>query len=114
MPSKLSKYLGKIVTVKIDRPLGSLHPKYDLKYEVNYGNLPHTANDDGEEIDVYVLGIDKPLNSFTGKCVAIIHRLNDNDDKLIIIPEKIDNISNEEINKLTYFQEKYFKSTIIR
>ena len=107
------KYLNKTVTVKIDRPLGSKHPDWDLIYEVNYGYVPNTISGDGEELDCYVLGVDKPLDSFTGKCIAIIHRTNDNDDKLIIVPDSM-NFTDEEIRNLTNFQEKYFKSIIIR
>ena len=107
------KYLNKTVTVIMDRPLGSKHPDWDLIYEVNYGYLPNTISGDGEELDCYVLGVDKPLDSFTGKCIAIIHRTNDNDDKLIIVPDGM-NFTDEEIRNLTNFQEKYFKSIIIR
>lgn len=107
------KYLNKTVTVKMDRPLGSKHPDWDLIYEVNYGYLPNTISGDGEELDCYVLGVNKPLDNFTGKCIAIIHRINDNDDKLIIVPEGI-NFTDEEIRTLTNFQEKYFESIIIR
>ena len=110
---KSIKYLNKTVTVKMDRPLGSKHPDWDLIYEVNYGFIPNTISGDGEELDCYVLGVDKPLDSFTGKCIAIIHRINDNDDKLIIVPEGI-NFTDEEIRNLTNFQEKYFESIIIR
>ena len=73
-------FLNQIVTVKIDRPLNSKHPKFDMIYEVNYGFVPNTIAPDGEELDVYVLGIDKPLEEFTGRCIAIIHRTNDSDD----------------------------------
>jgi len=112
---KIVKYfLGKTVTIKIDRPLGSKHPKHDMIYEVNYGFVPNTKAPDGEEIDVYLLGVSKPLDEFTGKCVAIIHRLDDNDDKLIIIPENSENISDEEISRSVNFQEKWFNSVIIR
>lgn len=107
------KYLNKTVTVKMDRPLGSKHPDWDLIYEVNYGYVPNTISGDGEELDCYVLGVDKPLDNFTGKCIAIIHRTNDNDDKLIIVPDGM-NFTDEEIRNLTNFQEKYFKSIIIR
>ena len=107
------KYLNKTVTVKMDRPLGSKHPDWDLIYEVNYGYLPNTISGDGEELDCYVLGVNKPLDNFTGKCIAIIHRINDNDDKLIIVPDGM-NFTDEEIRNLTNFQEKYFESIIIR
>lgn len=110
----MSQYLGKMVKIKIDRPLGSLHPKHGFKYEVNYGYVPNTVSGDGEELDAYVLGVDEPLEEFTGKCVAIIHRLNDDDDKLVIIPENIENITDEEICAKTNFQEQFFKSEIVR
>ena len=97
----------------MDRPLGSKHPDWDLIYEVNYGYVPNTISGDGEELDCYVLGVNKPLDNFTGKCIAIIHRTNDNDDKLIIVPDGM-NFTDEEIRNLTNFQEKYFKSIIIR
>lgn len=107
------KYLGQIITVKIDRPLGSRHPKYGFIYELNYGYIPNTISADGEELDAYILGVNIPLSEFRGKCIAIIHRTNDNDDKLIIVPENI-NFTDTEIKLLTDFQEKWFKHTIIR
>jgi inorganic pyrophosphatase len=110
----MKKYLGKIVKVKMDRPLNSLHPKHGFKYELNYGFIPDTVSGDGEELDAYVIGIEKPIKEFIGKCVAIIHRLNDNDDKLVVIPEEVENITDEEIITKTMFQEKFFKSEIIR
>lgn len=113
MKSVLEKYLNTKVKVIIDRPLGSKHPKWDITYSLNYGYLPNTKAPDGEEIDVYVLGINEPLEQFEGKVIAIIHRLDDNDDKLVVTPEKAD-FSKEEIRKLTNFQEKYFKSEIIK
>ena len=106
-------YLDKILEVKIDRSLGSKHPKHGFIYPVNYGYIPNTISGDGEELDCYVLGIYEPLETFKGKCIAIIHRLNDNDDKLIIVPEN-KSFSNKEIKALTNFQEQYFKSEIIR
>ena len=107
-------FLKKIVKIKIDRPLGSEHPKYDLIYEVNYGFVPDTKAPDGKEIDAYLLGVDKPVDEFTGKCVAIIHRLNDDDDKLVIVPENYKEITNDEILKAVNFQEKWFHTKVIR
>lgn len=43
MENKLSQYLNQTVSVKMDRPLGSLHPKHNFKYEVNYGYVPDTT-----------------------------------------------------------------------
>lgn len=106
------QYLGKIVTVKIDRPLGSAHPKHKFIYPVNYGYIPNTLSGDGEELDAYVLGITTPISEFEGKCIAVIHRLNDNDDKLIIVPKNTF-LSNIEIEQQTNFQEKWFKHILI-
>ncbi len=106
-------YLGKIVNVKMDRPLGSSHPKHGFIYEVNYGYIPNTVSGDGEELDAYVLGIHKPLNEFEGEVVAIIHRTNDNDDKLIVM-EKGRNYTDDQIRALTEFQEQWFESIILR
>lgn len=108
-----NNYLGKIVKIKIDRPLGSKHSKYDLIYPVNYGYVPNTISGDGEELDAYLLGIDEPVDEYEGECIAIIHRTNDNDDKLVIVPEGRE-YSDTEINDLIDFQEKYFKHIIIR
>lgn len=106
-------YLGKLVRVKMDRPLGSVHPKHGFVYEVNYGYIPNTVSGDGEELDAYVLGVHKPLDEFEGEVVAIIHRTNDNDDKLIVM-EKGRNYTDEQIRALTEFQEQWFKSVILR
>lgn len=107
------KYIGNIVQVKIDRPLNSKHPKYGFLYPVNYGFVPNTISEDGEELDCYVLGVNKVIESFEGKCIAVLHRTNDSDDKLIVVPKE-KNYTDEEIRKLTSFQEQYFESEIIR
>ena len=110
---QITDYLEKTVTAEIDRPLGSEHPNGGLFYPINYGFIPNTISGDGEEIDCYILGTYEPVSSFTGKCIAIIHRTNDNDDKLVLAPEGT-TFSNSEIRTLTYFQERFFNSRIIR
>jgi len=110
---EIKKYLNKKVKVIVDRPKGSKHPKFNDIYPVNYGYLPDTKAPDGEEIDVYILGINKPLEKFEGRVIAILHRKDDNDDKLIIAPEG-KNFTDKEIRNLTYFQEQYFQSEILR
>ena len=107
------KYLNTIVDVEIDRPLGSKHPKHGFIYPVNYGYIPNTVSGDGEELDAYVLGVHKPVEKFTGKVIAIIHRTNDDDDKLVVV-DKDKNYTDEQIMALTEFQEQYFKSVIFR
>ena len=107
------EYLGKIVEVKIDRPLGSKHPKHGFIYQVNYGYIPNTISGDGEELDVYVIGEHEPIEKFKGEVIAIIHRTNDDDDKLIVM-EKGRNYTDDQIRALTEFQERWFESVIIR
>ena len=104
--------LGKVVKVIVDRPLGTYHPKHnDIFYTLNYGYVEGVISPDGEEQDAYVLGIDKPLKEFTGVVIAVIHRLNDVEDKWIVAPEGIE-FTKEEIMKEVEFQEKYFKTEI--
>lgn len=106
-------FLGKHVSVKFDRPLGTKHPKHGFTYEVNYGYIPETKAPDGGELDVYYLGVDEPLEEATGTCIAIVHRENDDDDKLVVVPEGVE-MTDEEIMELVNFQEKWFMSNIIR
>ena len=109
----VKEYIGKIINVRIDRPMGSKHPKHGFIYPVNYGYVPNTISGDGEELDCYVLGIFEPIETFAGKCIAIIHRTNDNDDKLIIVPEGKE-YTDDAIEALTEFQERFFESEVIR
>ena len=44
--------IGKMVTVTVDRPLGSFHPNHpDLYYPVNYGYVAGIPAPDGEDQD---------------------------------------------------------------
>jgi len=112
---KIAKdFLGKTVIIKIDRPINSKHPKHGFIYEVNYGFVPNTKAPDGEEIDAYLLCVSEPVEEFTGECIAIIHRKDDDDDKLVIVPENLKEMSDEEILKAVKFQEKWFDSIVTR
>jgi len=107
-------FLGQTVKIQIDRAKGTKHPKHGFNYDSNYGFVPNTISPDGEELDAYVLGVEEPVSSFEGKCVAVIHRTNDEDDKLVVIPQEMENISDDEIRRQTNFQEQFFESVIIR
>ena len=107
------EYLSKEVKVVVDRPLGSKHPKHGFYYPVNYGYVPGTVSGDGEELDCYLLGVFDPVLEYVGECIAIIHRTNDDDDKLVVVP-KGKNYTNEQIDALVEFQEKYFEHVILR
>ena len=108
------QYLSKDVSIIMDRPLGSKHPKHGFVYEVNYGYVPGTESADGQELDAYYLGVNRPLHTAKGKCIAIIHRLNDDDDKLIIVPETHIDLTNDEITQAVNFQEQWFDYEIRR
>lgn len=100
--------LGKRVKVIVDRPMGSAHPEYpDLIYPVNYGFIEGMLAPDKEEQDAYILGVNTPLSSFEGAVIAVIHRKNDVEDKLVVAPDGV-HFCKEEIRRLTDFQEKYF------
>lgn len=106
-------YLGKEVEIEIDRQLGTNHPKHGFVYMVNYGFIPNTISGDGEELDAYLLGEFDPVEKSSGKVIAIIHRTNDDDDKLIVSKDGKD-YSDDAIRALTEFQERFFESIIIR
>lgn len=106
-------FLGKTVSIKIDRPFGSKHPEWEFIYPVNYGFVPGVEASDGDKLDAYVLGVFEPLSEFIGRCIAVIHRIDDNDDKLILIPEAKD-YTDAQIRTLTECQERFFKSVTVR
>lgn len=106
-------FLGKKVKIKVDRPLGSKHPKWGFVYSANYGFLDGVKAPDGEDLDVYILGVNTPVDKYEGQVGAIVHRVEDDDDKLVIFPSGI-SFTDDEIEKAIEFQEKWFKHKIIR
>lgn len=106
-------YLGKTVRIEIDRPIGYVHKKenYSLTYPINYGYIPGVLGGDGEELDVYLLGVDNPVNEYTGKIIGIVHRENDVEDKLAMAPDGM-NFAQNEIAEQVHFQEQYYKTEI--
>ncbi|MDP4147605.1 MAG: inorganic pyrophosphatase [Bacillota bacterium] len=102
--------LGHTVEVIVDRPLGTYHPKYKtIFYTLNYGYIEGIIAGDGEEQDAYILGVDVPVKSFKGKVIAVVHRLDDVEDKWIVAPEGLV-LSEEDIMKAVHFQEQFFKT----
>lgn len=105
--------IGSIVNVIVDRPLGTYHPKHkDIYYSVNYGYVPGIMAPDGEEQDAYIIGINVPVKEFTGKVIAIIHRIDDVEDKWVVAPENV-SFTKDEIMQKVAFQEQYFHTEII-
>lgn len=97
----------------MDRPLGSRHPRHGFLYEANYGYVPDTLAPDGAPLDAYVLGVGVPLSRFHGVCVALIHRFDDDDDKLVVVPEKAA-LTDAEIIAAVRFQEQFFRTCVVR
>ena len=106
---QLKKYLGKTVEIKIDRPVGYVHKKekYSLTYPINYGYIPGVLGGDGEELDVYLLGVERAVEEYTAKIIAIVYRYNDVGDKLVAAPEGMV-FTKEEITAAVHFQEQYY------
>lgn len=105
-------FLGKTVKVKIDRPIGSVHPRHsDMIYPINYGYIENVFGGDGEELDVYILGVTKSIETFTGQVIAIVHREDDDEDKIVAAPIGM-KFSQDEIAESIQFQEKYYQSKI--
>ncbi len=111
--AQVRSYLGKTVRIEIDRPIGYIHkkPKYTLEYKINYGYIPNVLGGDGEELDVYLLGVDMPVKEFTARIIAISHRKNDIEDKLVACPIDM-NFTLQEISEAISFQEKYYDTYI--
>lgn len=106
-------FMGKTVDVVIDRPIGFVHHTkgITLHYTVNYGYLPGVTGGDGEEQDVYILGVQEPLERFTGRIIGAIRRKDDNEDKLVAAPEGMA-FHQAQIAEAVEFVEKYFDSKV--
>ena len=110
---QVESYLGKTVDIEIDRLIGYVHHKGEktLVYPINYGYIPGVLGGDDEELDVFLLGVDTPVESFTGRIIGIVYRADDVEDKLVMAPEGM-TFSAQEIAQAVQFQEKYYHTTI--
>ena len=109
----VKSYLGKVVDIEIDRPIGYVHKKknYDLVYPINYGYIPGVLGGDDEELDVYLMGVNEPVSAYTCRIVGIVYRRNDVEDKLIAAP--VDKrYTAEEIAAAIHFQEQYYDTYV--
>ena len=111
--AQVESYLGKIVNIEIDRPIGYVHHKGEktLVYPINYGYIPNVLGGDGEELDVFLLGVDTSVERFTGRIIGIVYRADDIEDKLVMAPRGM-TFSATEIARAVRFQEKYYHTTI--
>ena len=112
--AQVYSYLGKTVTIGIDRPIGFVHEKKDgtkLTYPINYGYIPEVLGGDDEELDVFLVGVDTPVTTYTGRIIGIVYRADDVEDKLVMAPNGV-TFTAKEIARAVYFQEKYYQTTI--
>ncbi len=111
--AQVNYYLGKDVHVVIDRPVGYVHKKekYTLTYPINYGYIPGVIGGDGEELDVYVLGVTEPIGEFSGRVIGIVNREDDVEDKLVAAPVGTE-FDQAEIAAAVHFQEQYYKTKV--
>lgn len=108
--SVLCKLFGSIVHVEVDRPMGYQHGT--ITYPINYGYIPGMLAGDGEEQDVYILGVFHPVTSFDGQVIAAVFRKDDCEDKLVVAPKGMA-FHQAQIAEALHFQEQYFDSYII-
>ncbi len=105
--------LGRTVTVTVDRKLGTQHPEHkDITYTLNYGYVQDVLADDNEWQDAYIYGETLPLEVYEGQVVAVIHRLDDVEDKWVVADPGV-RLTREQVWEATRFVEKYFTSEII-
>ena len=110
--AQVYEYLGKTVYIEMDRPIGAPHPKHpEIIYPINYGYIPGVLGGDGEELDVYLLGVDEPVEAFTARIIAIIHRTDDVEDKLVAAPEGM-SYTADEIKEAVHFQEQFHEGYV--
>lgn len=111
--NQVKSFLGKMVRIKIDRPVGYVHKKesYSLTYPINYGYIPDVIGGDDEELDVYLLGVNEPVDEYTARIIGIAHRENDVEDKLIAAPVHVV-FTDEEVEQAIAFQEQYYDTYI--
>ncbi len=111
---QIQSFLGKVVDIEIDRPIGTVHEKNGnhWKYPINYGYIPRVFGGDGEELDVYLLGVHVPVDRYRCRIIGAVLRDDDDEDKLIGAPEEMV-FSVSEMESMIRFQEKYHRSHII-
>ncbi len=112
--AQIQFYLGKKITIEIDRPIGFVHEKKGnvWTYPINYGFIPGVLGGDGEELDVYLLGVREPLSRATCRVIGAVLRDDDDEDKLIAAPDGL-SFSVAEMEKAVYFQERFHVSHVV-
>ena len=106
--------LGQRAHIVIDRPVGYVHRTgaHETVYPVNYGFWPGVPGGDGEDQDVYLLGVDEPVAEADAVVIGVVLRKNDAEDKLIAAPAGV-SFTKEEMARAVRFQERWFETELL-
>ncbi len=110
---QVESYRHALVHIEIDRPIGYIHHKggYDLVYPINYGYIPGVLGGDGEELDVYLIGVERPVREFDCEIIGAVFRSDDVEDKLIGVPKGM-HLTADEAAAAVAFQESHHDSHV--
>ena len=91
-----------------------MHEKNGNRWQdpINYGYIPNVIGGDGEELDVYLLGVGEPVTRFRCRVIGAVLRDDDDEDKLIAAPDGMF-FTASEIEQSVRFQEQYHVSHIV-
>lgn len=92
--------------IKIDRPMGSRHPKWpEIVYPLDYGYLEGSVSGDGNETDVWVGSL--PDREITAVAVTVDLHKRDSEIKLLV------GCSEEEIGVVCEFHNGGSQSAVV-
>ncbi|MBI5410284.1 MAG: hypothetical protein HZA14_13055 [Nitrospirae bacterium] len=101
------------VVVFVDKPMGSKHPRFGWTYPINCGYVRRACTIHGDTLSVYILGVDRPINIFSGKAIAVVYRRTETTYRLVVAPDGID-FSDNEIEKAIEFENEKHNRLILR
>jgi hypothetical protein len=104
-------YLGKSISVLVDRPIGS--KDFGCVFPVNCGFIPINFYGKYVEMTTYILGVETPLHIYKGVAKAVIHRLDEDKDFLVVMPKEVE-MTDQQIRQKVSFQEQNHKFEIYR
>jgi hypothetical protein len=96
-------WLGRIVEVEVDRPLGRRYALGEGSYPVNVGRH--------DDVDAYVLGPTEPVDVAQAEVIAVIQRLDDVEDRLVTATSGA--WTADAIHFATAFHERLFRTRLV-
>ena len=109
----LADWLGRRITVEIDRPsAASTRPRTTSRTPSTTASSPDTLAPDGHPIDVYVLDAGEPLERCEATVIAIVRRRDDVEDKLVAVRGETRAWDAPAILAAVDFQERFFDSWV--